>query len=265
MRQRIVFSGEQQAHITAAYLAGKPLAELEEETGVGRSTLHRNLVEWGVWRPKKNKYQVDHAYFDVIDTEEKAYWLGFFAADGTLECRPGRFNLRFGLKESDRSTVEAFALALGFNGPTFVDTRRRKGKEFRSVRVKISSKPLVTALVALGFGERKTYSMRWPTGVPESLVHHFVRGYFDGDGYFRRSSGFEFVGNPLFMADLRNRLAATIAVQGRVCRASKKKRIRAKRCRFSPQDSAKIASWLYEGATVWLGRKRDKIIPQTPK
>ena len=33
---------------------------------------------------KKSPYFCDYHYFDVIDTEEKAYWLGFLTADGWI-------------------------------------------------------------------------------------------------------------------------------------------------------------------------------------
>ena len=53
----------------------------------------------GVARPRNNPCRVKRHFFQAIDTDEKAYWLGFLAADGTvyiggrqhtvrLMCRP---------------------------------------------------------------------------------------------------------------------------------------------------------------------------------
>ena len=33
-------------------------------------------------------YDIDKDYFKVIDTEEKAYWLGFIYADGSISSQP---------------------------------------------------------------------------------------------------------------------------------------------------------------------------------
>ena len=33
-----------------------------------------------------------------------------------------------------------------------------------------------------GCVENKSLILQFPTTVPEELMHHFIRGYFDGDG-----------------------------------------------------------------------------------
>ena len=35
----------------------------------------------------KRKYHCDDGYFDLIDSEAKAYWLGFLAADGNIDVK----------------------------------------------------------------------------------------------------------------------------------------------------------------------------------
>ena len=64
-------------------------------------------------------------------------------------------------------------------------TTGRDGKEITghgSIGVDISSAILVNDLVELGIGYKKTYSDLTIPNIPENLIRHFVRGFFDGDG-----------------------------------------------------------------------------------
>ncbi|MGM9535052.1 MAG: hypothetical protein ACI3VR_07355, partial [Intestinibacter sp.] len=60
-------------------------------------------------RPKFNEH-----IFDVIDTEEKAYWLGFIFADGYIGSTPlepnkkSVYNFELSLKLEDTSHLEKF-------------------------------------------------------------------------------------------------------------------------------------------------------------
>ncbi|MFZ4724412.1 MAG: LAGLIDADG family homing endonuclease, partial [Paludibacter sp.] len=48
--------------------------------------------------------------------------------------------------------------------------------------VNISSKILINDIISLGFGPNKTYKKLYLPNIPEELMRHFIRGYFDGDG-----------------------------------------------------------------------------------
>jgi len=47
----------------------------------------------------------------------------------------------------------------------------------------IYSKKLVKSIKTQGFHSRKTFTIERPK-IDNSLIHHFIRGYFDGDGTF---------------------------------------------------------------------------------
>ena len=64
-------------------------------------------------------------------------------------------------------------------------TTGRNGQEVnahKSFGVDITSAKLCTDLVNLGIGYNKSYSDLHIPEMPENLVRHFIRGYFDGDG-----------------------------------------------------------------------------------
>ena len=58
-------------------------------------------------------YRFDTGYFSAVDSEPKAYWLGFLAADGCVS----RTVVRISLKSADRGHLEKFAAAVGYTGP----------------------------------------------------------------------------------------------------------------------------------------------------
>ena len=56
------------------------------------------------------KYNFNEHYFDNIDCQEKAYWLGFFAADGYNHRSKGCIEFR--LHRQDREILERFKSCL---------------------------------------------------------------------------------------------------------------------------------------------------------
>src|SRR5487761_67173 len=65
-------------------------------------------------RPKGNRdrvYTVDEHYFNVIDTPDKAYWLGFIAGDGYVREDCGVLLVR--LAEADAGHLRKLSVALG--------------------------------------------------------------------------------------------------------------------------------------------------------
>lgn len=115
-------------------------------------------------------------YFDAIDTETKAYWLGFILADGCVRSQNGRtHSLTVGLGGIDidhLSTMER-----DFGGSRTPRRDPRNG----TVRLTWYSKYLVSRLMNLGIEQRKSGKERIPA-FPPQFTRHFWRGVFDGDG-----------------------------------------------------------------------------------
>lgn len=124
------------------------------------------------------KHFFDEHYFDSIDCEEKAYWLGFFFADGcvsknTFACK---------LKSDDDYHLQRFLDTIGANDTKL--TYRKTQSYTESVGFYLCSTYLVCRLKELGFVERKTYvnSDYIFTQIPDSFKVDFIRGYWDGNG-----------------------------------------------------------------------------------
>ena len=157
------------------YLTGNyTISDLAKEYGIYRKTLSKDLKQqYGLEIRQDGRKQINEQYFNEIDTAEKAYWLGFLYADGN---NSERYNIELGLQALDVNHIEKFAKAL---------KARQKicyRKCTNSYRISIKSKLLSVALSNHGCISNKTYYMQMPITVNESLMNHFIRGYFDGDG-----------------------------------------------------------------------------------
>jgi predicted DNA-binding protein YlxM (UPF0122 family) len=60
----------------------KSFEEISIDLKVSKRSVSRVLVEFGINTKLKNRYTLNENYFDNIDTQEKAYILGFIYADG---------------------------------------------------------------------------------------------------------------------------------------------------------------------------------------
>jgi len=137
--------------------------------------------------PKKCKYKINPNYFDTIDTEAKAYWLGMIFADGSVQYDPDKRRYALVLQSKDKWIVENLRDALDSAHPI----KEIQGSGFNTetihYRLNLTSQLLVKKLI-----EYKPNSNNIIIPVmPASLVHHFIRGFFDGDGsvYTYRKKG----------------------------------------------------------------------------
>ena len=172
---------------------------------------HPDYIPYSNGRNQIRKYTLNEDYFSEINTEEKAYIIGFIAADGHVDETAKR--LKITLATKDKDILEKIRICLGSN-TNIKDFEKKShfsyGKPiFYHSTVEFCSKKLVEDLVKLSLINNKTYSLNQELikFIPEHLVRHFLRGYFDGDGHVsygnKYSSGvkynIEVVGNIEFL------------------------------------------------------------------
>jgi hypothetical protein len=119
-------------------------------------------------------------YFDSIDAEEKAYWLGFIVADGCViwSEEGGNYALSIGLQGGDVEHLRILERDLGGSRELREPSvNSRNG----SVRLVWYSKYMAQSLINLGVTPRKSANEVVPV-FPTHLARHFWRGVYDGDG-----------------------------------------------------------------------------------
>ena len=161
------------------------LTKIGEKYGIERHSFSRRLKELGITVINhQNKTKFNEHIFDVIDDEEKAYWLGFIFADGYISNSGNKFELS--LKVSDMSHLEKFNLFMEGNKNKVKINKVTCGKVIcERCRWSISNKHLRETLISLGCVPNKSLILKFPDKSifsDESLIRHFIRGYVDGDG-----------------------------------------------------------------------------------
>lgn len=124
----------------------------------------------------KQNYTLNEHYFDTINNNEKAYWLGFLFADGAINNN----TIIFGQNEDRVNSVIAFKNSISLNKD--INTKQPKlGKKFYFCQ--FTSKHMVDKLKQYGCVQNKSLTIKFSTSiVPIEYINSFIRGYFDGDG-----------------------------------------------------------------------------------
>lgn len=208
------------------------------------------------------KYNVNDVYFNKIDTEEKAYWLGFLLADGCIHERAGQDRLSLVLGIKDKNHLEKFKESLSFEGP-IIDYVKKSGLFIGLIHshVRITSQLLIDNLAKVGCIPRKSLVLEFPI-IDEELVHHLIRGYFDGDGsvfisrekHWRNNNifpviHFRFIGTEAFLKVLDKK----INLSGRLVQAKGSKVYEL--CYKRNKKAELFYNYLYKDATIFLERK----------
>lgn len=202
------------------------------------------------------KYTCNDFFFNVINTEEKAYWLGALYADGNVSQKGSKSGQIF-LTSTDKEWIEQFLKDVNSSNKARPEIHNR----FKSTvwKAQITSSQMYNDLLNLGCIPVKSHVIRIPD-LDKNLLHHFIRGYFDGDGtvgvyknlkthsWTILKSGF-CSGSQKFLEDLLQILPTknkNITYNGVYV------------VQFSLRDSIDLYNYIYQNSTVHLIRKKDK-------
>lgn len=197
----------------------------------------------------------DDNYFSVIDTEEKAYWLGYLCADGTVSkvsnsSRGNNYQVSLVSKDED---LFKFAKAIGYPQDKVF---------FRDgvFGVSLSSKKMHDDLERLGCGHHKSQTLVKLPDVSDELLHHLVRGFFDGDGTIHYCNGhlvFGLCGTKELMETLRELVHQKCGTRKNHAVTHSEAAGQVWYIEYNGnKQCTKIFGWLYQGSTVYLSRKR---------
>lgn len=221
---------------------------------------------------RHRKYNINENYFEKIDSEEKAYWLGFLYADGNVYIKDCQYRITLGLSSSDEEHVLKFRNALGSNAPIIKQIKKFHGNYSTStVSVFcVSNKKLSLDLSRLGCVPNKTFKTTFPTvdQLPVELQKHFIRGVFDGDGCISFSphdesnsiphADFQILGTQNLLNGIAKVLVDNDVVEKNVSvniiPNQKIFRLRI----GGVYNISLLRKYLYDNATVYLQRKMDK-------
>ena len=119
------------------------------------------------------RYKLNENFFETIDSEEKAYFLGFLFADGYINEKNNVVDLT--IHHKDKEILNKFIICI------YPEGRPLKTIRDNYLRLVINSSKFVADLVKHGCVQAKTFKLKFPI-IPEKFQRDFIRGYFDGDG-----------------------------------------------------------------------------------
>lgn len=225
------------------YTKGLPIEEIAKQANCGCSTITKWVRIHGL-RRRRGDLLLCESYFSVVDTPEKSYWLGFLAADGSVSDSPGKRLLSVGLARKDAVHLERLK--------TVLNSDKRLYFSEKDVRLQVCSKRLVVDLIKHGVVPRKSLILR-PPPINIEFISHWIRGYFDGDG----SVYVDKLGNLRGDVVGTNSVVRFIKTHCDVFTGPTKKG-NCWEIRFSGNKKAnKLATYLYNSATIYLARKRN--------
>ncbi|PGE28041.1 endonuclease [Bacillus pseudomycoides] len=233
------------AEMIKLYLEGKSTSNIAKTANVSaryvRMVLADNNVERRARGSWKRKYNLNEDYFKHW-SNNMAYILGFFIADGVIT----KDNQTVSISQKDSRILEDIKIELNSNQPLY------QNKNTGVYMLNLNSKIMKNDLMDLhGIMPSKSYDVQFPF-VPKEYLHHFIRGYFDGDGYVNYPTyTVSFVGGS---HSFMNSLIQTLQEQNLKPNFINKKTHF--RVILSGRKTIKLFSdWIYEDKELFLQRK----------
>lgn len=259
------------------YLQGYTIKEIKnlffKDKDISENSINYTLRNYNITRPRGKSAQINHNYFNVIDTEIKAYFIGFILADGSVsiiqKSKNGfSYKLRLEIQQQDEYILHRLTKELNSNLEIKYTTDVHYFNNYiikkNNAYVHFFSKQIVTDLAKYNIIPNKTFLLtELPKNIPQHLYRHMIRGFFDGDGtvYLTNNNkilSFGFYGSYDLLLDIRQHLHYNIGTSN------------TKTIFFKPQNNISYLSYaaykdiinfydyIYRDSTIFLIRKKEK-------
>lgn len=239
---------------------GKTCKEICKELNVSKSTVNRRCKKLSLSIPNyHNQLKFDNTVFDNINTEEKAYWLGFLYADGNV-CYDKNI-ISISLKREDKSHLEKFKCFLNAKCNIKDNIVKVKNKEYKTSRIQVCDKHFKQTLISLGCVPRKSLILTFPLieiFAQKELIYDFIRGYVDGDGCLTFTANGKLC---LYILGTKEFLEGIVKVFPEKFKSIHKiKRLATNVYKISNsgENATYVALKLYDKATIYLDRKYNR-------
>lgn len=260
---------------------GYSLSQIEKKVNNTRHTISRALKRKGYEVVnRQNETKFNETVFDIIDTEEKAYWLGFLYADGYLSQNEKngkhKYLVELSLSLCDIEHLYKFQDFLQFNHDRVRTSKiKLNGKDFFRCRLSFSNKHVWSRLNDYGCTPNKSLTLKFPSediffNRDKKLIISFIKGYFEGDGCLsyikhnsqkgeRCSAVSSIVGTEEFLSTL----AEYIEVKKSIKLTNKNKSNsngKTYTLFIRQKDTQRLIHMFYDNSTVHLTRKYNRAV-----
>ena len=267
----IHFNKEEKNRMISAYLSGNTQKESAALIGTSQQICSEELKRRSIPSRSKygtRKYFVDESFFDKIDTEEKAYVLGFLTADGCISLSGRANRIIWKINKKDIDVLKKIKTCMKSEHKIYY--RRTETSEM--CILEINSKRIISSLKKLGITKKKTFTVKPCTKIKYNLLKHYYRGLIDGDGclskcnYHKNRNIYSewqigLTGNKYIISGFKGFVYRNLKIGNKINIYSDRNSYGIKYSAKS--DTRKIANLLYKNTSIYLNRKKklaDKLL-----
>lgn len=254
--------------VISCYNSGVPLSKVMKIFKADYATIVKYLSKNNIEVRDYRTHNFDQSYFHEINSEDKAYWLGFIFADGcmaktTKNCSiPNRLSLN--ISNKDYEHVVKFKRDIKADS-TPIKVYEPKGTYSTNLmcRIDVNSIQMCGDLIRHGIFPNKTLKVVFPYhSIKKDFLRHFIRGYFDGNGSIaigKTACNFSITSNKDFLVQIQKILMNQCNLNLTKILDYPKKQCEVFDLRYGGRlQLSRIFSFLYEDSTIFLDRKYDK-------
>lgn len=252
-----------QLHYQEHVLNGLSYAKIQEKHNITRGKWTYYVAKYNLTTDRRHTRPND-TYFDVLDSADKCYILGFLYADGCI-TNDDRISILLSIK--DLEVLEFIQSNLSPQNK--IDTTNYQDKNFKrskQIRFRFKSKYMVKRLKKLGFTTDKTkVDSNIFKHVPNKFKLDFIRGYCDGDGSVRCDKVKSWRNTSVSFSNGSKKILKDIALyfntydlKGEKLKAYKNKSKFYTLSYYRKKEVHKICSLLYDNDNYALSRKKEK-------
>lgn len=277
----IIFTEEEENEIKRMYLEDflSP-NKIGKHFNCCETVIKRILLKNGVdLRNTSQTIKFNKNAFDIIDTEEKAYWIGFIWCDG-YNCKRIRksgnptYEVKISLSEKDINHLNKLNNFLESSQTIKIYSNCRgysKNTDCNEARLLFSNTYLGKKLEEeYGMIPNRKDCYKVVSKVPNNLMKHFIRGVFDAEGSFSICN----IGNHVkFHASITTYESLIDFIQSYLYNNGIIKSINKKYKRHDNRDGEcvgvsycgnnnimNLLNWMYKDSNIYLDRKYDKYL-----
>ena len=234
--------------------------EIAEKLGCSYSNIGKRLKKAGINYERDyskqrlpsriNRHKINESFFETIDSESKAYFLGLMYSDGSVSKN------QFYLKLKDEDIILKFRNALECDYPV----KKVSYGGYNAYILVVSSQTSCNNLIKQGCFINKTKVIRLAK-LKEDLYKHFIRGFFDGDGCLQLQDKIYHCRFDLasaskeFLEDVRPIITTHAKTNGYL---GKETNYDVWHLNYSGHQVVQILDWLYKDSNYYLIRKYNK-------
>jgi hypothetical protein len=262
-----IFIKENKGIFTELYESGTTFTEMQRYFDCSYCTIHkiRDLLNLDPSIPRnRNIYSLNDNIFKTIDSEEKAYWLGFLLGDGCCLDTNGYKIISLALQGGDHSHLVKFRNFLDNDTPIGI----RKTGNSSACSITVRSSNLFNDLCSYGVKPRKANIACFLNMDNNPYLKHAYRGLIDADGSLglytikgRLSPSIALGSTSYAMIDQYQRyISNNVDVGfGRLKISERQPKKKNHRSLFSLRTyhikACKLICYLYKDSTIFLDRK----------